>query len=181
MAKHGLYIRRWSRFVKVVRRVTLVEQELLIFLELNSNLVLIEIVQSVCYCVVLLWTSIYWFANVKILLYAVSLNSKSTYFFHFSRTMNTVVVAIALAVMVTVASGLGYNSYNNYNSYPSSLGIRGGRNINRWNLGSQVGFRSKHYLLSTWNDACVWSINIENILLYLLVLNKIFLEVAIVT
>jgi hypothetical protein len=44
--------------------------------------------------------------------------------------MNTVAVAIALAVMVTVASGLGYNSYNNYNSYPSSLGIRGGRNQN---------------------------------------------------
>ena len=63
--------------------------------------------------------------------------------------MNTVAVAIALAVMVTVASGLEYNSYNNYNSYPSSLGIRGGRNINRWNLGSQSGFRSKHYLLST--------------------------------
>lgn len=163
MAKHGLYIRRWSRFVIVVRRVTLVEQELLIFLELNSHPILIEIVESVCYCVVLLWTSIYWFANVKILLYAVSLNSKSTYFFHFSRTMNTVAVAIALAVMVTVASGLGYNSYNSYNSYPSSFGIRGGRNINRWNLGSQGGFRSKHYLLSTWNDARVWSINIENI------------------
>lgn len=163
MAKHGLYIRRWTRFVQVVRRVTLVEQELLIFLELNSNLVLIEIFQSVCYFVVLLWTSIYWFANVNLLLYAVSLNSKSTYCFHFSRTMNTVAVAIALAVMVTVASGLGYNSYNSYNSYPSSFGISGGRNINRWNLGSQGGFRSKHYLLSTWNDACVWSINIENI------------------
>ena len=179
MAKHGLYIRRWTRFVKVVRRVTLVEQELLIFLELNSNLVLIEIVQSVCYCVVLLWTSIYWFVNVNILLHAVSFNSKSTYFFHFSRTMNP--VAVAIAVMVTVASGLGYNSYNSYNSYPSSFGISGGRNINRWNLGSQGGFRSKHYLLSTWNDARVWSINIENILLYLLVLNKIILEVAIVT
>lgn len=82
------------------------------------------------------------------LIYAVSLNSKSTYFVHFSRTMNTVAVAIALAVMVTVASGLGYNSYNSYNSYPSSFGISGGRNINRWNLGSQGGFRSKHYLLS---------------------------------
>ena len=71
------------RFVIIVQWVALVEQDLLIFLELNSNLVLIEIVQSVCYCVVLLWTSIYWFANVNILLYAVSLNSKSTYFLTF--------------------------------------------------------------------------------------------------
>lgn len=145
-----------SFFVTVTRQVTLLKQELLTVLELNSHPVLIEIVQSVCYCVVLLWTSIYWFPNAKILLYIVCMlyhligNQLILLFFsHFYRTMNTVAVVIALAVMVTVSSALGYNSYNSYNSYPSSFGIRAGRNINRWNLGSQGGFRSKHYLLST--------------------------------
>ena len=44
--------------------------------------------------------------------------------------MNTVAVVIALALLVTVASGLGYNSYNRYPS------IRG-NSWNRW--GSRGG------------------------------------------
>lgn len=66
-----VYKTMFSFFVTVTRQVTLLKQELLTVLELNSHPVLIEIVQSVCYCVVLLWTSIYWFPNAKILLYIV--------------------------------------------------------------------------------------------------------------
>ena len=64
--------------------------------------------------------------------------------------MNTVAVVIALALLVTVASGLGYNSYNRYpsirgNSW-NTLGSRGGRLFDNggWNPGHHGGYGRKY-------------------------------------
>lgn len=70
------------------------------------------------------------------------------------RTMNTVAVVIALALLVTVASGLGYNSYNRYpsirgNSWNSRGSIGGSLFDNGgWDLGNQKGYGSKYYFPS---------------------------------
>ena len=64
--------------------------------------------------------------------------------------MNTVAVVIALALLVTVASGLGYNSYNRYpsirgNSW-NTYGSRGGRLFDNggWDLGHHGGYGRKY-------------------------------------
>jgi hypothetical protein len=68
----------------------------------------------------------------------------------FYRTMNTVAVVIALALLVTVASGLGYNSYNRYpsiraNSWNTRGSIGGSLFDNGgWDLGHQSGYGSKY-------------------------------------
>ena len=68
----------------------------------------------------------------------------------FCRTMNTVAIVIALALLVTVASGLGYNSYNRYpsirgNSW-NTWGSKGGGFIDNggWNLGHRSGYGRKY-------------------------------------
>ena len=68
--------------------------------------------------------------------------------------MNSVAVVISLAVMVTIASGLGYKSYDSYSSYPkgggnvwNSWGSRGGRNFNTggWDLINHGGSKFINY------------------------------------
>ena len=63
--------------------------------------------------------------------------------------MNTVAVVISLALLVTVASGLGYNSYNRYPSFGGghSWGSGGGRflGISGFNLGHRGGYGRKYY------------------------------------
>ena len=60
--------------------------------------------------------------------------------------MNTVAVVIVLALLVTVASGLGYNSYNRYSSIRGNSwnrwGSRGGRLFDNGgrNLGHHGGY-----------------------------------------
>ena len=63
--------------------------------------------------------------------------------------MNTVAVVISLALLVTVASGLGYNSYNRYpsirgNSW-NTWGSRGGSLLDNggWDIGHHGGYGSK--------------------------------------
>ena len=61
--------------------------------------------------------------------------------------MNTVTVVISLALLVTVASGLGYNSYNRYPSTRgNSWGSRGGSLFDNggWNLGHRGGYGRKY-------------------------------------
>ena len=69
--------------------------------------------------------------------------------------MNTVAVVIALALLITVASGLGYNSHNRYpsirrNSW-NTWESRGGSLFDngRWNLEHHGGYGRKYsvYLL----------------------------------
>ena len=68
----------------------------------------------------------------------------------FFRTMNTVAVVIALALLVTVASGLGYNSYNRYPSIKgnswNTWESKGGGFINNggWNLGHGSRYGRKY-------------------------------------
>lgn len=68
--------------------------------------------------------------------------------------MNTVAVAIALALLVTVASGLGYNSNNRYPSISgNSLNSRGsiGESLfdnGGWDRGHQRGYGSEYYFPS---------------------------------
>ena len=70
----------------------------------------------------------------------------------FYRTMNTVAVVIALALLVTVASGLGYNSYNRYSSIRgnswNTWESRGGSLFDNggWNLGHHGGYGRKYSL-----------------------------------
>ena len=63
--------------------------------------------------------------------------------------MNTVAVVISLALLVTVASGLGYNSYNRYPSFGggNSWGSGGGRFLGNsgFNLGHRGGYGRKYY------------------------------------
>ena len=57
--------------------------------------------------------------------------------------MNTVTVVISLALLVTVASGLRYNSHNRYPSISgNSWGSRGGNIFDNggWNLGHRGGY-----------------------------------------
>ena len=56
---------------------------------------------------------------------------------YFYRIMNTIAVILGLIVMVTVASGLGYNTYPSvHGNVWGSLGSRGGSFLNGgWNLG----------------------------------------------
>ena len=58
--------------------------------------------------------------------------------------MNTVAVVISLALLVTVASGLGYNSYNRYPSFGggNSWGSGGGRFLGNsgFNFGHRGGY-----------------------------------------
>jgi hypothetical protein len=68
----------------------------------------------------------------------------------FFRTINTVSVVIALALLVTVASGLGYNSNNRYpsirgNSW-NTWGSIGGRLFDNggWDLGHHGGYGRKY-------------------------------------
>ena len=64
--------------------------------------------------------------------------------------MNTVAVVISLALLVTLASGLGYNSYNRYPSISGSSwhrwGSRGGSLFNNggWDLGHHGEYGSKY-------------------------------------
>ena len=64
--------------------------------------------------------------------------------------MNTVAVVISLALLVTVASGLGYNSYNRYSSIRgnsrNTWGSRGGSLFDNGglDLGHHGGYGSKH-------------------------------------
>ena len=66
--------------------------------------------------------------------------------------MNTVAVVIALALLVAVASGLGYNSNNIYPSTRGNSwnrwGSRGGSLFDNggWDLGHHGGYGSKYYL-----------------------------------
>ena len=75
----------------------------------------------------------------------------------FYRIMNTVAVVIALALLVTVASGLGYNSYNRYPSIRGNLrntwGSRGGRLFDNggWDLGHHGGYGRKYYFYLLYN------------------------------
>jgi len=76
---------------------------------------------------------------------------KQLYFYRiFYSTMNTVSVVIALALLVTVASGLGYNSNNRYPSIRgNSWNTRGSRvgslfDNGGWDLGHQRGYGSKY-------------------------------------
>ena len=71
--------------------------------------------------------------------------------------MNTVVVVISLALLVTVASGLGYNSYNRYpsvrgNSW-NTWGSRGGRLFDNdgWDLGHHGGYGRKYSFHPLYN------------------------------
>ena len=63
--------------------------------------------------------------------------------------MNTVTVVICLALLVTVASGLGSNSYNRYPSFGggNSRGSRGGRFLGNsgLNTGHRGGYGRKYY------------------------------------
>ena len=64
--------------------------------------------------------------------------------------MNTVAVVISLALLLTVASGLGYNSYNRYPSIRgnsrNTWGSRGGSLFDNGglDLGHHGGYGSKH-------------------------------------
>jgi hypothetical protein len=64
--------------------------------------------------------------------------------------MNAVAVVIALALLVTVASGLGYNSYNRYPSIKgnslNTWGSRGGSLFDNggWDLGHHGGYGRKY-------------------------------------
>jgi len=64
--------------------------------------------------------------------------------------MNTVAVVIVLALLVTVASGLGYNSFNRYPSIRgnslNTWGSRGGRLFDNggWDLGHHGGYGRKY-------------------------------------
>ena len=64
--------------------------------------------------------------------------------------MNTVAVVIALALLVTIASGLGYNSYNRYPSIGgnsrNTWGSRGGSLFDNggWDLGHHGGYGRKY-------------------------------------
>ena len=68
----------------------------------------------------------------------------------FYRTMNTVSVVIALALLVTIASGLGYNSNNRYPSIGGNSwdtwGSTGGRLFDNggWDLGHHGGYGRKY-------------------------------------
>jgi len=63
--------------------------------------------------------------------------------------MNTVAVVISLALLVTVASGLGYTSYNRYTSIRgnslNTWGSRGGRLFDNggWDMGHRGGYGRK--------------------------------------
>ena len=75
--------------------------------------------------------------------------------------MNTVAVIIALALLVTVASSLGYNSYNRYPSIGgnsrNTWGSRGGSLFDNggWGLGHHGGYGRKHSYLFVLKCFCL--------------------------
>ena len=68
--------------------------------------------------------------------------------------MNTVAIVIALTLLVTVASGLGYNSYNRYSSIRgnslNTWGSTGGRLFDNsgWDRGHHGGYGRKYCFLT---------------------------------